>query len=658
MNSFFLSTKNLIKLPSYSFVLILLLILIPGCDYLSLADDIVPPPGSELPAVMPTQALQSGPLYPLVPPNPLAGEPIYLESCAPCHGASGRGDGSQAANLPILVKSLTSPEVYRQSTPAEWYSLITEGNLERFMPPFLSLSARQRWDVVAYVYTLGLTPETTLLGMDLYQNHCADCHGESGDGDGRLAADLTVLPTDFTDQAYMASRSAQDFFTAISVGVGEEMPSFSDQLSEADRWTLATSLRAFSFVVAGVSADPLEEEVQITPHAVEEIEQLEEIELEDESDTKGGIVTGMIINASGGEIPSGSEVTLHGFDNMQETFTERATVMQDGTFIFEGIEMRTGRAYIASIEYQQTPYGSDVFVVEESTEKLDLTIHVFEAISDASILKVDRLHIFFEYQEPNVLSVTELYILSNPSIFTVAPTEAGEPVVTFNLPDSAFNLRLDDGFLGERFVETASGFGDTAVVRPGMGAHQVLYAYDLPYDRRIDLVFPISLPVDAVVLLVREDGLKVESDQLFESGRRDVQGENFTMYSSSRLEAGSELVINISGKPTTQGAFLPGGSGTSLIIGLGALGLALIAAGIWLFRRNQLEEVYEDDDSIEDEFLGESSYGEEIPDDVDTLMDTIIALDDLYKEGGLPEDVYHRRRAVLKDRLRDLLDEE
>jgi hypothetical protein len=164
--------------------------------------------------------------------------------------------------------------------------------------------------------------------------------------------------------------------------------------------------------------------------------------------------------------------------------------------------------------------------------------------------------------------------------------------------------------------------------------------------------------VDAVVLLVREDGLKVESDQLFESGRRDVQGENFTMYSSSRLEAGSELVINISGKPTTQGAFLPGGSGTSLIIGLGALGLALIAAGIWFFRRNQLEEVYEDDDSIEDEFLGESSYGEEIPDDVDTLMDTIIALDDLYKEGGLPEDVYHRRRAVLKDRLRDLLDEE
>jgi mono/diheme cytochrome c family protein len=656
MKSFLLSSKNEIKLLTYSIILIIVLILIPGCDYLSLADDILPPPGSELPAVIPTQAIEAGPLYPLIPPNPLAGEPIYMESCAPCHGASGRGDGSQSGNLPILVKSLASPAVYRQSTPAEWYALITEGNLERFMPPFSSLSARQRWDVVAYVYTLGMTPDAIRLGMDLYQNYCANCHGDRGQGDGPQVSTLLTSPTDFTDQAYMANKSASDFFVAISEGVGEEMPSFSDQISESDRWTLATSLRAFTFVLSGTRTDLSESEDDVTQQEVEAIEQLEEMELDDEAEPESGVVTGIVINASGGEILSGSEVVLHGFDNMQETFTERTTVMEDGTFIFEGVEMETGRAYIASIEYQQTPYGSDVFVVDESTRSLDLTIHIFESVSDPTMLIVDRLHIFFEYQDTNILSVTELYILSNPSSFTVVPNEAGEPVVTFSLPDNAFNLRFDDGFLGERFVETSTGFGDIAVIRPGMGTHQVLYAYDLHYDRRVDLVHPISIPVDAVVILIQENGLKIQSEQLFEAGSRDVHGESFKMYTSNHLEAGSDLAISISGRPSSASSFLGGGNAASLIIGLGALGLALIAAGIWLFRRSQIEEVIEEDELIEDDLSGETSLEEGFPDDVDTLMDTIIALDDLYKEGGLPEDVYNRRRAALKDRLRDLLE--
>ncbi|MFU8771721.1 MAG: hypothetical protein ACNA8H_04785, partial [Anaerolineales bacterium] len=390
---------------------------------------------------------------------------------------------------------------------------------------------------------------------------------------------------------------------------------------------------------------------------VESLEQPDEAVIEAESESETGTVSGRVINATAGEIPSGLVVILHGFDSMQETFTESTTVLEDGSFAFEGVEMPSGRAYIASTEYQQAPYGSDVFVVEETTRHLDLTIHIFEAVNDPTMLKVDRLHIFFEYQEPGMLSVTELYILSNPSSYSVVPLGPGEPVVTFSIPENAINLRFDDGFLGERFVETPEGFGDTAVVRPGMGAHQILYAYDLPYDRRIDLMHPVNMPIDAVVLLVRDNGLNIQSDQLFEAGRRDVQGENYIMYSSNRLEAGSELAIQISGRPSSAGALLPGDSGTSLIIGLAGLGLVLIAAGIWLFRRTRTEEIIDEDDLIEDELSDGLLSDEEIPEDADTLMDAIIALDDLYKEGELPEDAYHRRRAVLKDRLRDLLEE-
>ena len=42
-------------------------------------------------------------------------------------------------------------------------------------------------------------------------------------------------------------------------------------------------------------------------------------------------------------------------------------------------------------------------------------------------------------------------------------------------------------------------------------------------------------------------------------------------------------------------------------------------------------------------------------DDVDTLMDAIIALDDLYREGQIPEEAYRLRRAELKARLAELI---
>ena len=39
-------------------------------------------------------------------------------------------------------------------------------------------------------------------------------------------------------------------------------------------------------------------------------------------------------------------------------------------------------------------------------------------------------------------------------------------------------------------------------------------------------------------------------------------------------------------------------------------------------------------------------------------MDAILALDDLYKEGQLPEEAYNQRRAELKERLKVILEQE
>ena len=47
-----------------------------------------------------------------------------------------------------------------------------------------------------------------------------------------------------------------------------------------------------------------------------------------------------------------------------------------------------------------------------------------------------------------------------------------------------------------------------------------------------------------------------------------------------------------------------------------------------------------------------------VADKSEDVMDAILALDDLYKEGQLPEEAYLERRRELKARLKELLDRE
>lgn len=627
-----------------------LLILLPACSSFSLAEDITPPPGSNLPVAQPTQVAPSGPRYPLVPPNPANGEALYAEKCAPCHGSAGKGDGPQANQLPNPPAALGTSEIARQSTPADWYTLVTQGNLDRFMPPFNnSLNERQRWDVIAYVYSLSTPPGTIAQGDELYQANCASCHGPQGQGDGTQAATLETQPTDFTDQAFMAEKSAQALYQAITEGIPPEMPSYSETLNEDERWALTTYLRSLTFATPGETA--LAETTPVpgeTPLA------------ETPSDTvitptvQMGTVTGQVVNASGGHVPEKLAITLHGFDNMQEMVTMTTTVQTDGNFNFEDVDMPVGRAYIASVNYDNTIYGSDIAMVEEGTTSLNMVVPIYETTTDKSVLSVDRLHIFFEYQEPDNLRVVELFIISNLSDRTLVASTEGEPVLTFDLPAGATNLQFEDGSLGGRYVETGNGFGDTNAVRPGTGQHQVVVAYDLPYKSKLDLTHPVNLPVNAVVLLVPEDGLKVRSDQLQDAGARDVQGMTYHMYTSERLNSGTDLSISISGRPSGGGLGIVSNSSASLVIGLVVFGLTLVVAGVWLYRRNQALE--NDEMALAGTDVSATIFEDSIPNDPDALMDAIIALDDLYQSGELPEQAYQERRAELKAHLRDLLE--
>src|SRR5512143_3471019 len=75
-----------VNMPRFSgFVILLILAAVLSRCSFSLAGDITPPPGSELPAPQDTaQAVVTSPVYPIVPPDLANGKNLYNQECIQC----------------------------------------------------------------------------------------------------------------------------------------------------------------------------------------------------------------------------------------------------------------------------------------------------------------------------------------------------------------------------------------------------------------------------------------------------------------------------------------------------------------------------------------------------------------------------------------------
>jgi high-affinity iron transporter len=92
-------------------------------------------------------------------------------------------------------------------------------------------------------------------GKSIYTQNCAQCHGESGRGDGPSAATMQPKeppPANFTDADRMSGLSPFKAFNTTSFGIdGTAMPNFS-ALSEDERWQVAFYI--FSLRFSGAEA--------------------------------------------------------------------------------------------------------------------------------------------------------------------------------------------------------------------------------------------------------------------------------------------------------------------------------------------------------------------------------------------------------------------
>jgi mono/diheme cytochrome c family protein len=216
-----------------------------------------------------------------------AGRQLYFRYCWGCHGFRGDGNGENwlptasfpdAPYLNIQPRNFTAATFKCRSTPTgslpteqDLYNTLVRGVVNSNMPSWITLTAQNRADLIAFIKTFSarwkndkpgdpinippepkLTTESIKHGQELFQKlECWKCHGQEGFGNGPSASTLTdsndqpIRPYNFAaGSRFKCGATNQDLYKIFMTGLdGTPMPSFADVIKPEDAWDLVHFLR-------------------------------------------------------------------------------------------------------------------------------------------------------------------------------------------------------------------------------------------------------------------------------------------------------------------------------------------------------------------------------------------------------------------------------
>jgi high-affinity iron transporter len=177
-----------------------------------------------------------------------AGERLYAQHCATCHGPRGMGDGPAARGMEPPPPALGSAAVMRDVPPALMYRIIAVGIAGTPMIGWAGqLSADERWSIVSWLNALrGPATGWMAVGEGVWLQRCASCHGVGGGSNGPMSASLSRLPRELSSFAWQAERSDAQIAAAIRDGIGGTAMPAARELTAAEVDGLVAWVRSLS----------------------------------------------------------------------------------------------------------------------------------------------------------------------------------------------------------------------------------------------------------------------------------------------------------------------------------------------------------------------------------------------------------------------------
>ncbi|MFW5709145.1 MAG: c-type cytochrome [Chloroflexota bacterium] len=554
------------------------------------------------------------------------GAGVYAVNCTSCHGPEGAGNGELAQNGSIPDPgNFTDPLHTQTNTPLDYFSTITNGNLENLMPPWeAALSEADRWAATMYVYTRHYTDEQLTRGERLVNQQ----------------ADFIA----FTDTRAMMQLSDADLYELIETQQQSIIPEW-ETLSETDRQAVVAYVRTLSIrepaTALGLSTADAVGMQQATPPPGPGNPPQAAVEAE-----QTGTVIGTVRNGtSASDVPEGLVVTLHIIDaEFNETLID-TTITPDTSYQFSDVPFAEDFIYFVSTRYAERNYASAPVTPDMATLTIELPLVIYEVTNDSSVIEINSMLTQIT-PRGSMLEVAEFVRYANLSDEVYISEETGVDgrsiSMTFHLPPGAVVVGLENE---QRFVVSQDEFTvqDTSAVIPGEDNIFVV-SYLLPYSSGAIIEYPVEYAFDGQLrLLIDSETVRAEADWLTFLGEETLNDFAYQTYGGAlSLNSGDLIRYELTGRAPGAGSSADTGVVTednllpvALIIGA-VLIFAIVAAIFFANRRT-----------------GSAPMSKNRL--IDGLLRQIAELDTQHDAGDINHDLYHHRRQQLKTRLSELM---
>lgn len=541
------------------------------------------------------------------------------------------------------------------------------------------------------------TPPHAARGRIIFSQNCAPCHGDTGLGDGPVAADLPAPPPSLADPAHVQSQTPAGWFTVTKYGrIEQMMPPWESRLSDQEiwqavfyAWSLHLDQAALDAVApeyaatcagchgpAGAGDGPSAGDGELPSFAdsaytihqsndtwlaawdaihpelgtdwpdatrralLEHMRTFSYVPAWDPILAGGsGVIQGeMRMGTPGSTLPAALDVRLETYLDFEQVDTQAQTIT-DGSFRFENLTLDPQLAYLVVTEYAGVQYSTPILTLSEAAPTATGEIMLYEETNDPSGLFIDRVNWIIEPQ-PDGLLVGQIVSFGLTGDRTyVGSALAGVPVpvtVGLHVPSGAQEVRLENGILGGRYHQQGELIYDTVPIAPGAATHQLVVRYFMPsMSTPLLLSNEFIYPINALTLLVADlPEVQVEVPGLTAAGTQDFQGTPFRMWQDTELAPGSILVRFSGLNIAAPSTGRVALLPTGVFFGMGGMvGVLLLAAVAFVWRRGALQV----------EYSTAQLHAQRTQ-----LLADIARLDDLQAAGALDEHTWQQRRAQLK----------
>ena len=589
-------------------ILFMCALLLAGCGGLAGEPRIVTtlPPATAMPTAAP---------YPAEHPDVALGAAVFAENCVRCHGADGKGNGELVQSGQVAKPAdFTDVATTADQRPVDFYATITDGKIERLMPPWGdSLTDAERWAVAMYTYTLPLTQEQIARGSELYTANCANCD----------LGDISAI-----------SGAALD--TQIA-----EMPEFA-ALDDADRQAVAAYVRAQTVANASAIGTTLQAQATAEPGAEAAAEVTEIADLPDTVAVSGTITNG----TTSGSVPADLPVSLFIFDAEFNRQQIDGSADANGNFSFADVPFNVDNTYAVTTTYRDTVFATDLLandslIADAAGGTLNMPLTIYELTEDPAVIQITGI-VSQVSMEPETLQVVQVFEVSNTGdrAFTSSQTASNGASISLviSLPPGAVVVGFPEN--PNRFIYDQNTFTvlDTIPVLPGEEQF-VQVVYLIPYDSGGAIIEqPINYTLEGPVrLLVRPPTATVTSEQLTPRGMETIGTTQVQSYGGDLSLAAGEVIryeISGAGVPSTGTQAVTTNNLVPIVIAVLVIA-ALVGGGLLVLGTR-------------------SRSGDQQV--IDILVRQIAELDAEHDAGRLDDEAYERQRAALKARLATLME--